>query len=1048
MALGAVAAVVALLESKEMPSWLAWCPPWLVVAVAAAVGAAGAWWAESWVARRQAYAEAEQQTVDRLRRHVGRQEGLVRIGDRGARARDLRVHEAISLPRRDDGWDTAGATARAARGGGVLARLRRRERLRRVGLDPDLPVFVEREAGEQVRAWMRTAARDGGALVLVGGSCVGKSRLLYESARRELSDFAVLAPDLGDGGLVNAVADATFELPHTVVWLDELQRFLPGPYFVADDESGHAPLTASALRKLLSADTPVVVLGTLWPEYAAELRAAEPVREGTPGVPRHQRAVDILSAAGVTMIALESFSERERARADGQAARDPRIARAMDDPDYNVTEVLAGAPQLIRRYEQSTRLHKAVVEAAVDARRLGVHGPLAPDLLRAVARELTAEILPDDHWFDSAVAELASRDRPADRATAPLIALVSTDRRAIRGYTVADYLLQHLTRQRRNRRLPLGAWQVLIDGTNAPEDRMRLARAAHHRLLYRTAESVYGPLADGDTDAAAALSELLILRGEYEEAQRLVESRVRPAGVERVRELGKRLVAIGRAREALPVFRCVADDDHWAAYELAKTLEGLDDTEELWARAVGGDAWAAVTLGRLLHRRGDRDEALRAARLGVDAHSDPYITGWVAGLLVDLGEVDEALRIVRMPEVAVTSSVEDARAELLRARGDAEELRSLADSGDSSAEHALLTLLTFDPSEEVLRTYVAAGHSDAACALSQLLVREGKYQEAIEVLRPFWRDDPRVATELGTLLARYLPYEEYAEAVAVLRSALHAGDPLTRHELYELLSEHPGSPEHRRMLRQYVWNRRRSSLARLFRFFRRPKEEVNRWVLDGPRYREERVASFGTFQGLRAAAKAGDPYAAVAVALRLQWLGRPGEGVKLLRATPPHPCVTRELAELLVETGRPQEAVTLLEPLADSGDERAAHRMAKLLGALEDAETLRSRAARDDFAEIQLVELEARTGDKARLREDVDGGDWLSTTVLLESLVEQGDVDLLYDEVHAGTSGAGAALIGVLDGRGEHEAAERLRTVGCEAEDDTDEAGSEVVVDS
>lgn len=455
-----------------------------------------------------------------------------------------------------------------------------------------------------------------------------------------------------------------------------------------------------------------------------------------------------------------------------------------------------------------------------------------------------------------------------------------------------------------------------------------------------------------------------------------------------------------------------------------------------------------MTLGRLLHARGEPGEALRAARLGVDAHSDPYITGWVAGLLVDLGEVDEALGIVRMPEVAVTSSVERARAELLRARGDAEELRVLADSGDSSAEHALLTLLTFHPSEEVLRTYVTAGHSDAACALSQLLVREGKYHEAIEVLRPFWRDDPRVATELGTLLARYLPYEEYTEAVAVLRSALHAGDPLTRHELYELLSKHPGSPEHRRMLRQYIWNRRRSSLARLFRFFPRPKEEANPWALDGPRYREERVASFGTFQGLRSAAKAGDPYAAVAAALLLQRLGRPEEGVKLLRAMPPHPCVTRELAELLAETGLPQEAVTLLEPLADSGDERAAHRMAKLLEALEDAETLRSRAVKDDFAKVQLVELEARTGDKARLREDVDGGDWLSTTILLESLVEQGDVDLLYDEVHAGTSGAGAALIGVLDGRGEHEAAERLRTVGCEVENDTDEAGSGVVVDS
>ncbi|WP_406490323.1 tetratricopeptide repeat protein [Streptomyces sp. NBC_01604] len=1017
-----------------MPGWLAWCPPWLATAVAAALGAGGVWWVEAWAARQEEHAAQEQQAVDRLRRHLGRQGGLARIGDRGARARDLRVHEAIALP---PGRETVRDDSPAGRGGGLLARLRPGERHGRTGLDPDLPTFVEREAGEQVRTWIRTAAREGGVLVLVGGSCVGKSRLLYECARRELADFAVLAPDLGDGGLVNAVADATFELPSTVVWLDELQRFLPGPYFVPDEEAGHTPLTASALRKLLAADAPVVVLGTLWPEYAAELRIAEQAGAESPAGPRHPLAVDILSAAGVTMMSLEPFSAQERAEAETQAARDPRIARALADADYNVTEVLAGAPQLVRRYEQSTAVHRAVVDAAVDARRVGIHGTLAPHLLRAVARQLAPGVLPDDTWFDSAVAELTSRDRPVDRATAPLIPVLSTDRRTVRGYTVADYLLRHLTRRRRGLPLPPEVWRALIDHTEGPEARLRLAQAAHRRLLYRTAESLYRPLAPEDVTAAAGLAELLILRGEHEEAMRLIEERVRPAGADAVKEVGERLIALGRVREALPVLRCVAEEDHWIAYRLANALKSLDATEELWARAEAGDAWAAVILGRSLRWQHERDEALRATRLGAAAHCDPYTAGEIAELLVELGEVDEALRIIEAPEVAASESVQGARAEMLRARGDAEQLRTLADSGDRYAEYALTRLLTFRPSEGVLRSYVAAGHSDAAYALSRRLIEQGNSEDAIEVLRPFWKSDPLVATELGRLLGRYLPYGEYMQAVPVLRRAVKAGDPLALHELHELLDRHPGSPERKKLYRRYVWSARRKSVAKRLPFLRRGEDESNPWGLDGPRYREQRVASFGTFQGLRAAARAGDPYAAVAAAGQLQWMGRAEEGVALLRSVPPHPAVTHTLAELLTETGQAREAATLLEPLADSGDELAAHRMSKLLRDLGDSETLRSRAPNDVYAEVQRVKLQAEAGGQAELREEADAGDGFSAEVLLESLVERGAVDLLYEEVHAGTTSAGAALIGLLEERGDHETAERLRTLGCEPDGGT-----------
>jgi hypothetical protein len=93
---------------------------------------------------------------------------------------------------------------------------------------------------------MQQARTDGGFLVLVGDSCVGKTRLLYETARQQLSDFTVLAPDLGDGGLINTIAEATFPLPKLVVWLDELQRYLAGPYLT----DGSTPITAVAVRQL------------------------------------------------------------------------------------------------------------------------------------------------------------------------------------------------------------------------------------------------------------------------------------------------------------------------------------------------------------------------------------------------------------------------------------------------------------------------------------------------------------------------------------------------------------------------------------------------------------------------------------------------------------------------------------------------------------------------------------------------------------------------------------------------------------------------------
>jgi Tetratricopeptide repeat len=192
----------------------------------------------------------EGQASDRLRQHLGRQARLRRMDETSALA--LRVHPAIGLVQPPQRTAAIGAETDNRPG-----RLRRRfpprpgrERPRDVQtLDRDLPTFVGRDRGPEITSWMRRARDNGGFLVVVGNSSVGKTRLLYETARDVLPDFVVLAPDLGNGDLVNSIAKAaTFPLPpKLIVWLDELQRFLDGPYLTP----GSIPITAAAVRHLL-----------------------------------------------------------------------------------------------------------------------------------------------------------------------------------------------------------------------------------------------------------------------------------------------------------------------------------------------------------------------------------------------------------------------------------------------------------------------------------------------------------------------------------------------------------------------------------------------------------------------------------------------------------------------------------------------------------------------------------------------------------------------------------------------------------------------------
>ena len=143
-----------------------------------------------------------------------------------------------------------------------------------------------------------------------------------------------------------------------------------------------------------------------------------------------------------------------------------------------------------------------MLTAALDAARLGARAPLSPDLLRAAApgyctSQQQAEA--PDNWFEQALAYATGKLHGAAAALSPAGAGMGQ----IAGYTAADYLIQHASRERRYARVPASTWDAVLSHIRDPADIARLADSARSRLLYRYAIPLYRHAADAGDGYAA-----------------------------------------------------------------------------------------------------------------------------------------------------------------------------------------------------------------------------------------------------------------------------------------------------------------------------------------------------------------------------------------------------------------------------------------------------------------------------------------------------------------------------------------------------------------
>ncbi|MFG2267098.1 hypothetical protein ACGFNR_29855, partial [Streptomyces sp. NPDC048720] len=378
----------------------------------------------------------------------------------------------------------------------------------------ELPAYVEREHDRVLAGVVAQAAAGTSRIaVLVGGSSTGKTRTCWEALcllRGQDEPWRLWHPDPTQPDTV--LTELANLAPHTVVWLNEAQ------FYLSATPTGEE--VARGLRTLLHDPqrTPVLVLATLWPGHWQTLTTrADP--------DLHGQARQLLDGHKIKVP--EAFTSADLAALTDTAGRDPRLGEAAAHArDGQITQYLAGGLILLDRYEDAPPAARALIHAAMDARRLGA-GPSLPLawLAQAVPSYLTDSEREEteDHGLEQTLSYVTTRwngipgiltpvktgadpnhrNRPTVRSETGPARRQTKQRGPL--YRLADYLDQHGRRQRADTIPPVGFWAAAADHAH-PDDLDSLADAAWRRGLYLDAAQLHKHATTrGSAVAAAAL---------------------------------------------------------------------------------------------------------------------------------------------------------------------------------------------------------------------------------------------------------------------------------------------------------------------------------------------------------------------------------------------------------------------------------------------------------------------------------------------------------------------------------------------------------------
>jgi uncharacterized protein YidB (DUF937 family) len=366
---------------------------------------------------------------------------------------------------------------------------------------PALPAYVPREHDHELAEVVHAAAGGtSGIAVLVGGSSTGKTRACWEALRllRDQPQPWRLWHPIDPGRPEAALRGLTAIGPRTVVWLNEAQFYLDVAV------GGLGERVAAGLRELLRdpAGAPVLVLATIWPQYWDTL-TTRPAAAADP----HAQARELLAGRDIAVPAAFTADQVQTLA----SAADRRLALAAEAAkDGQVVQFLAGAPELMARYRNAQPAAAALMNAAIDARRLGMGAVLPLAFLEHAAPGYLTDDEWDglgDDWLESALTYSVAWCKGV---RGPLVRIRSRPASVSgpsngRAYRLADYLEQQGRRFRRPCIPPEDFWKAAACYA-ALSDIPALASAAEDRGLLRDAARLRKSAgAKGNASEAAAL---------------------------------------------------------------------------------------------------------------------------------------------------------------------------------------------------------------------------------------------------------------------------------------------------------------------------------------------------------------------------------------------------------------------------------------------------------------------------------------------------------------------------------------------------------------
>ncbi|MEW2122695.1 hypothetical protein AB0891_03070 [Streptomyces sp. NPDC007259] len=688
-----------------------------------------------------------------------------------------------------------------------------------------LPQYVRRRHDQGLDDVVEAAVSGrSGMAVLVGESSTGKTRACWEAIQPLASLGWELWHPLGPTRAEALLKDLQHVEPRTVVWLNEAQH-----YFGSSRET--AERIAASFRALLANRRlgPVLVLGTLWNEYATTYTALPVAARKDP----YPQVRELL--AGRLIMVPERFNAIALQDAQSLADRgDLQLSHALRcQKAGRITQYLAGAPALLDQYKMASPPVRALIQCVMDARRFGIDSNVpAYFLARAVEDYLT-----DGEYAALGEGWLTESLREAGKSVHGNLALLTSTRlrkeslpegEGARGSVrLADSLEQFGRVDRSPYCPPQSFWAAACEFLESPDTLVKLAEAAldRHRIYWARRLSDRVVELEGD---ASSLSELASVWADIDpvRAEFLFLESAKLGSGSSMGSMGYRCEEKGDLEDAKEWYHRGAEfSDGFSSCELGRIYfesGDLELSERFYRRALElGDTESLGGLARvLIDRGGDLDEALsllqraicttvrqsaRISMLGMERDADlnrlgvaPWFsrgqsTGWVQQI-EEMGDAGDCGRFLEV----VTAAAKEGDSYGLRclyyllgsSEGDAAEklLESAALKGESFAVIQLGRRLgergDLRRAEFLYRKSLSSGREYSLVPLADLMQRVQKFEEAESL---YWR-----AIDAGLFYAARQLSElkegrgdrEGAERVALL--AADAGHSAAVHSLSKL----------------------------------------------------------------------------------------------------------------------------------------------------------------------------------------------------------------------------------------------------------------------